>query len=207
MFASRSGSPGLPYGMVSILKTLLVSAVLALAFVGVWLKQDVLIASSEELLGRVGNSSEESVKSQDEIPQHLVNVDVDKIDWKSKDETYWRSVLSPEQFSVCREAGTERPFSGKYCKTYSDGDYHCYGCGQKLFDGGAKFDSGTGWPSFNDASIPGSITERRDTSHGMLRTEALCSRCGAHLGHLFDDGPPPTGKRFCINSVCLYKEP
>jgi len=139
------------------------------------------------------------------IPEHLKDVNTDAIDWKKQTEEYWRTVLTPDQYSVCRGAATERPFSGKYCQTQSDGDYHCYCCGQKLFAGASKFDSGTGWPSFSDAAVPGSILELQDRSHGMIRTEVRCARCNAHLGHLFDDGPPPTGRRFCINSICLYR--
>ena len=139
------------------------------------------------------------------VPNHLKTINPDTIEWKKKDDQYWHNVLTTDRFDVCRGAGTERPFSGKYCHTQSDGDYFCYCCGQKLFAGGSKFDSGTGWPSFSDAAVPGAVIEIKDTSHGMVRTEVRCSRCNARLGHVFDDGPPPTGRRFCINSICLYK--
>jgi peptide-methionine (R)-S-oxide reductase len=141
------------------------------------------------------------------IPAHLLNIDADKVDWKSKDEAYWQSVLTADQFTICREAQTERPFSGKYCASKAQGEYRCACCGQLLFSSKTKFDSGSGWPSFGEAALPGAIVERPDLSHNMSRTEVLCSRCGAHLGHVFDDGPPPTHKRYCINSVCLYLQP
>ena len=139
-------------------------------------------------------------------PEHLRAIDPEKVNWKAKDDSYWKGVLSEERYAVCREAGTERAGTGKYCHTQSDGDYFCYCCGQKLFSGKDKFDSGTGWPSFGDAALPGALTLIEDRTFGMLRTEVRCSRCGAHLGHVFDDGPPPSHKRYCINSICLYKE-
>ncbi len=143
----------------------------------------------------------------DVVPRHLEGIDPDKVDWKAKDDEYWRSVLSEQQLAVCRGAGTERPFSGQYCAFKKPGTYRCFCCGQELFDGGSKFDSGTGWPSFFEALKPGLIDYHSDSSHGMVRTEVRCSRCGAHLGHVFDDGPPPTGKRYCINSICLLHTP
>lgn len=109
----------------------------------------------------------------------------------------------PMSYHVTQEQGTEAPFSGKYWNEHADGSYYCVVCGQKLFEAGTKFDSGTGWPSF-DQAIPGATTERPDNSHGAHRTEVVCSRCGAHLGHVFDDGPKnTTGQRFCINSAAL----
>ncbi|RIL11486.1 MAG: peptide-methionine (R)-S-oxide reductase [Proteobacteria bacterium] len=136
-------------------------------------------------------------------PRHLTQLDPDTVDWKAKDKDYWKEVLSPERFAVCRGADTERPFSGKYCQFKVKGTYYCACCGRKLFSSDKKFESGTGWPSFYEASDPDAIDYRSDTSHGMQRTEVVCKRCGAHLGHVFDDGPPPSGKRYCINSVCL----
>lgn len=113
-----------------------------------------------------------------------------------------RKRLTPEQYHVLREKGTETPFSGAYVHEEKDGTYTCVVCGNPLFLSGAKFDSGSGWPSFDEA-IPGSVNLVRDLSHDMVRTEVTCARCGSHLGHLFDDGPTKTGKRYCMNSVCL----
>ncbi len=119
-----------------------------------------------------------------------------------KTEEEWKAELTPEQYEVLRNRGTERAFSGAYWDNHDDGMYRCSGCSAKLFDSRVKFDSGTGWPSFTEA-IPGAVEFRTDTTHGMVRTEVLCSRCGGHLGHVFDDGPNPTGKRFCINSCAV----
>ncbi len=140
----------------------------------------------------------------DDTPAHLKEIDVDKVDWKAKTDEYWKSVLSDDQFAICRKADTERPFSGKYCLSKFSGSYACACCGQVLFQSDDKFESGTGWPSFTQSVKDGALTEKVDSSHGMVRTEVLCGRCGAHLGHVFDDGPPPSHKRFCINSLCLF---
>ena len=118
----------------------------------------------------------------------------------------WRAMLDPEQYNVCRLKGTERPFSGKYNSTRTDGVYHCVCCNKPLFDSRAKFDSGCGWPSF-DRAIEGTVTYTEDNSHGMKRVEVLCRACGSHLGHVFEDAPQtPTGDRFCINSVSITFE-
>ncbi|MFC7046719.1 peptide-methionine (R)-S-oxide reductase MsrB [Halobacteriaceae archaeon GCM10025711] len=119
-----------------------------------------------------------------------------------KTEAEWREVLTEEEYRVLREQGTEPKFSGDYLDKHDDGTYVCAGCGTSLFDSDTKFGSNTGWPSFTDA-IDGTVELRTDYSHGMVRTEVVCATCGGHLGHVFDDGPEPTGKRFCINSVSL----
>lgn len=126
-------------------------------------------------------------------------------DSKSDDE--WKKSLTPEQYRVLRGKSTERPFTGPLLHNKAKGVYVCAGCGNQLFVSGAKFDSGTGWPSFSAVAREGAVEIRFDRSLFMSRTEVLCSRCGGHLGHVFDDGPGPTGKRYCINSVALRFEP
>ena len=115
----------------------------------------------------------------------------------------WREILNPDQYNVCRLGATETPGSGKYNKFFEPGHYICAACGSYLFDSDAKFDSGTGWPSFFDVHEQDNLLYKRDTSFGMIRTEVLCSACGSHLGHVFADGPEPTGMRYCINSLSL----
>ena len=118
----------------------------------------------------------------------------------------WRQRLTPEQYAVMRAHGTERPGSCGLLRERRPGTFHCAGCGQALFEGGTKFESGTGWPSF-DMPVPGAVGTSIDTSHGMVREEVHCANCGSHLGHVFPDGPPPTGLRYCINGVALSFEP
>lgn len=123
-------------------------------------------------------------------------------DQMPKDEEEFKKKLTSEQYKVLREKGTEAPFSGKLIHPGKDGFYRCAACGGALFRAEAKFDSGTGWPSFDEA-LPGAVKNIEDTSLGMKRTETVCAVCGSHLGHLFDDGPTKTGKRYCMNSVCF----
>jgi len=119
----------------------------------------------------------------------------------------WRERLTPEQYHILREAGTERAFTGQYASTKAEGVYFCAGCGEPLFASDSKFESGCGWPSYTAPVEGEALEERRDTSHGMIRTEVRCSKCEGHLGHVFEDGPQPTGLRYCINSAALDFQP
>jgi peptide-methionine (R)-S-oxide reductase len=129
--------------------------------------------------------------------------DTQQTDGVELTDEQWRERLSKEQYEVLRRQATERPFTGEYVHMKDDGTYRCAGCGQVLFGSDTKFDSGTGWPSFYEPAVAANVEVRPDHSHGTTRTEVVCRRCGGHLGHVFDDGPQPTGLRYCINSCAL----
>jgi peptide-methionine (R)-S-oxide reductase len=125
----------------------------------------------------------------------------------AKTEQEWREQLTPEQYEILRRGATEPPFSGEYAFSKEDGMYHCAACGHDLFSSEAKFESGTGWPSFTEPAVAENVELRSDESHGMVRTEVRCRNCDSHLGHVFDDGPGPAGERYCINSGALALQP
>lgn len=148
------------------------------------------------------------VDKKESNEKHLSTPHVHSINWKKKSKKFWKKVLTPKQFYVCRNAGTEMSFTGKHLRNKKPGVFVCSSCGHVLFDAKTKFKSGTGWPSFYDVyKKRDSVKVKIDKSYGMVRVEVVCGRCDAHLGHVFRDGPRPTGLRYCINSVCLGHRP
>lgn len=171
----------------------------------------IAVVSGAALIG-VALLTGGTVEADDSVPttvaaSHLKGVDADTVDWKAKTEAWWKETLPEKVVEVCRMGGTERPGTGALLYEKAEGDFVCSSCGHTLFPSDTKFKSGTGWPSFYDHAGEGSVRELMDSSHGMLRTEVRCGRCDAHLGHVFRDGPKPTGLRYCINSVCLLHVP
>ena len=136
-----------------------------------------------------------------------IKMNTSKTQPELKSEEEWKKILSPEQYRILREKGTERAFTGKYWDHHENGQYQCAACGAQLFDSDSKFDSGCGWPSYFKPAENSAITEHVDKSHGMIRTEVTCTKCGGHLGHVFTDGPAPTGLRYCINSASIQFVP
>ena len=162
----------------------------------------VLAACSRPVAGDEGRASTAAESNTD----HLLLAENENRDWGEISDAQWRDWMTPLQYRVCRQGGTERPGTGTLLHDYDhQRDFHCSACGQVLFEVETKFESGTGWPSFFDTHVGGGVQIRADRSFGMLREEVLCQRCDSHLGHVFSDGPAPTGRRYCINSVCLFQ--
>lgn len=150
-----------------------------------------------------GQKSDKSTQTITIKKQKSIMIDTNKV---TKTEDEWQKKLTPDQFYVLRQKGTERPFTGKFWNSNEKGEYHCAACGNYLFSSQTKFDAGCGWPSFSEAAAEKNIISKADSSHGMMRTEVMCAKCGGHLGHVFDDGPKPAGLRYCINSESLTFE-
>lgn len=138
-----------------------------------------------------------------QVPEQTNDVVMSDVDKVLKTDDQWQEELTPEEYRILREKGTELGGTGEYNKFFEEGTYVCAGCGAELFESSTKYDSGSGWPAFYDAVNEDAILENRDTSHGMIRIEVMCNRCEGHLGHVFEDGPNPTGLRYCVNSVSL----
>jgi len=172
---------------------------------GPQLEPAVPASDEDEIAAEAENGLQPEEAARPEPKETVATMDFDPS--KKEDEAYWRKKLSAEEYRILREKGTERAFSGEYYDTKTKGTYKCAGCGEALFESDAKFDSGCGWPSFFKPLEGARVTETRDTTHGMIRTEITCSKCGGHLGHVFTDGPAPTGLRYCINSVSIDLEP
>jgi peptide-methionine (R)-S-oxide reductase len=164
-----------------------------ISFINIW----VVVLISISIIACAQSSNKNSSKSTSST--------MDTFEIKKSDDE-WRKQLTPVQFGILREKGTERPFTGEYDKFYEEGTYYCAACGTKLFTSKTKYNSGCGWPAFYEPAVDKNIVEKKDLSHGMVRIEVMCAKCGGHLGHVFEDGPKPTGLRYCINSGSLRFE-